>query len=285
MGIIERGKYDPFEDMVKNTLHTYYREKKRTVRANHKPWMTKELRKGIMRRSQLQNKSFKYGPDLYGAELKKQKKFCNRESKRARKNYCKNLDIKKITDGKKFYDTMKSFFSDNGGIRDRIVLVEDGELISDDIQVAETFNTYFSNSNETLGITENKLLLNPVSISDSIVTKCIKKFETHPSIISIKHHVNIQRRFEFLPVSAEDMEKELSALNSRKNGGCIPTKQLKKMKHIVSEPLADIWNNECVRCVKNKLYSDRLKLSAITPVYKALENSFRRIIGPSVFYQ
>ena len=75
LGIIEGGKYDPFEDMVKNTLHTYYREKKRTVRANHKPWMTKELRKGIMRCSQLQNKSFKYGPDLYGAELKKNRRI------------------------------------------------------------------------------------------------------------------------------------------------------------------------------------------------------------------
>ena len=152
--------------------------------------------------------------------MKKQKNFCNRESKRARKNYCKNLDLKKITDNKKFYDTMKPFFSDNGGVRDRIVLVEDGDLISGDTQVAETFNAYFSNSNEALGITENKLLLNPVCVSDSIVTKCIKKFEAHPSIISINHHVNVQHRFEFLPVTAEDMEKELSALNSRKNGGC-----------------------------------------------------------------
>ena len=277
LGIIEKGKYDPFEDMVKNTLHTYYREKKRTVRANHKPWMTKELRKGIMRRSQLQNKSFKYGPEAYEAELKKQKNFCNRASKRARKNYCKNLNLKNITDNKKFYDTMKPLFSDKGGIRDRIVLVENGELISGDVEVAETFNTYFSNSNEALGITENKLLLNPVCVSDSVISKCIKKFEAHPSIIAIKGHVEIKHRFEFLPVTTDDMEKELSALNSRKNGGCIPTKQLKKMKHIVSEPLADIWNNECV---KNKLYSDRLKLSAITPVYKALENSFKKNYRP-----
>ena len=176
----------------------------------------------------MQNKSFKYGPELYRAELKKQKNFCNRESKRARKNYCKNLDLRKITDNKKFYETMKPFFSDKGGIRDKIVLVENDELISGDIEVAETFNTYFSKSNEALGITENKLLLNPVCVSDSVVTKCIKKFEAHPSIISIKHHVNIQCRFEFLPVTAEDMEKELGALNSRKNGGCIPTKQLKR---------------------------------------------------------
>ena len=137
---------------------------------------------------------------------------------------------------------MKPLFSDKGGIRDKIVLVENGELVSGDVEVAETFNAYFSNSNETLGITENKLLLNPVCMSDPIVTKCIKKFEAHPSIISIRQHVNIEHMFEFQPITVEEMEKELGALNPKKNGGCIPTKQLKKVKHIVAKPLTDIWN-------------------------------------------
>ena len=96
ISIIEEGSYDSFEDMVKNTLQIHYREKRRTVRANQKPWMTKELRKGIMRRSMLQNKLFKYGPEAYEAELKKQQNFCNRAYKRARKNYCKNLKLENI---------------------------------------------------------------------------------------------------------------------------------------------------------------------------------------------
>ena len=277
LGLIEEGRYDPFDDMLKNTVHTHYPGKRRTVRANQKPWMTKELRKGIMRRSMLQSKSFKYGPEAYEAELKKQKNFCNRAYKRARKNFCKNIRLDNITDNKKFYDTMKPLFSDKGGVRDRIVLVENGELISEDVEVAEKFNMYFSSSNEALGITENKILLNPISVIDSSITKCLKKFEAHPSIISIKRHVKIEHRFEFLPVTAEDMEKELGALNSRKNGGCIPTKQLKKMKHIVSKPLATIWNKECV---ENRIYPDRLKLSDITPVYKALETSFKKNYRP-----
>ena len=104
--------------MVKNTLQIHYREKRRTVRANQKPWMTKELRKGIMRRSMLQNKLFKYGPEAYEAELKKQQNFCNRAYKRARKNYCKNLKLENIIDNKKFYYMMKPLFSDEGGVRD-----------------------------------------------------------------------------------------------------------------------------------------------------------------------
>ena len=42
---------------------------------------------------------------------------------------------------------MKPFFNDkNSGIREKITLVENGELIDDDLQVAETFNAFFSNS-------------------------------------------------------------------------------------------------------------------------------------------
>ena len=83
---------------------------------------------------------------------------------------------------------MKPLFSDKGGVRDKIMLVEKNEIISDSVQVAEKFNNYFqvSGSMDSLGITENRLLLNPVKVKDLDVDKCITKFEFHPSIISIK---------------------------------------------------------------------------------------------------
>ena len=70
---------------------------------------------------------------------------------------------------------MKPLFSDKGGVREKIVLVENNEIISDSSQVAEKFNNYFqtSGSMESLGISENKLLLNPVMEQDLDVDKCI----------------------------------------------------------------------------------------------------------------
>ena len=199
--VIEKGKYNPFEDVVKNTLQTYYPEKRRTVRANHKPYVTKEMRNSMMRRSQLQNKVFKYGGQTYAAELKKQKNYCNRLYKRERKKFYTNLKLNNITDNKKFWNTMKPLFSDKGGIRDKIVLVEEDKLVSGDVEVAETFNTFFSKSVQTLGITENKILQNPTGIPDVGVDKCIKQFETHPSIINIKHNVKVNHEFNFLPIT------------------------------------------------------------------------------------
>ena len=105
------------------------------------------------------------------------------------------MDLKNITDNIKFWDTVKPLFSDKGGIRDKIVLIEDNEIISDGVEVAEKFNAYFSGTADSLGITENKLLLNPVMENDLDVDKCIKKFEFHPSIINIKRNFQVDTMF------------------------------------------------------------------------------------------
>ena len=68
--------------------------------------------------------------------------------------------MKNITDNKKFWNTIKPLFGDKGGAREDIVLVENDLIISDDMEVAETFNRFFEGTISTLGIIENKLLLN-----------------------------------------------------------------------------------------------------------------------------
>ena len=47
------------------------------------------------------------------------------------------------TDNKKFWKTVKPLFSNCGGGSQKITLIEDGEIISNDQEVAETFNTFF----------------------------------------------------------------------------------------------------------------------------------------------
>jgi ABC-type antimicrobial peptide transport system permease subunit len=181
--------YEKFEEVFLNTLDSHAPQKKKTLRANQKPYVTKEMRKAIMTRSQLQNKVYKYGSE-YSEALRKQKNYCNRLYKRERKNYYSNLNVNNVTDNKKFWNTMKPLFSDKGGVCDKIVLVENNEIISDDTHVAETFNNFFANAVDLLGITENKHLLNnPVHNSIQGVENTIKMYETHPSIISIKSHV------------------------------------------------------------------------------------------------
>ena len=75
---------------------------------------------------------------------------------------------------------------------------------------------------ESLGITENKLLLNPVSDEDFDVEKCIKKFESHPSIISIKRHVKIDVRFGYRPVTEEEMDELIASLDPKRMEDAFP---------------------------------------------------------------
>ena len=274
---IETKTYESFENMVMKSFDTVSAKKERTVRANEKPYVTKEMRKAIMLRSQLQNKVYYYGTEENTQAFNKQKNYCNRLYKRERRDFYNRLDLKNITDNIKFWDTMKPLFSDKGGIRDKIVLIEEGEIISDAIEVAENFNAYFSGTADSLGITENKLLLNPVMEIDLDVEKCIKKFESHPSIISIKRNVQVDTRFDFVPITAKDIDTEIGNLDPKKNGGCIPTKLLKEMRHIVSEPLAEVWNSELIR---NKTFSGKLKLGDITPVFKSLQNTNKKNYRP-----
>ena len=278
LDLIEGGVYKPFHDVFINTLQTEHPKKQKTVRANHKEYCSKEMRKGIMDRSRLQRNYWKYGTEECRLQKKKQENYCNKLYKKERKNYYKNLDPKNIEDERKFWLTMKPFFGDkNCGIREKITLVENGELIDDDELVAESFNAFFSDSVSGLGIMENKILLNPVEKSDVGIDRCIKMYETHPSIINIKRHVMIVQEFHFLPVSADDMEKKIAGLNPRKNGGCIPTRIIKDMRSVISKPLTDIWNKQCVT---NKIYPSELQLGDITPIHKALEKTLKKNYRP-----
>ena len=48
-------------------------QKKKTVRANQKPYVSKKMRKAIMLRTQLQNKVFQNGTGIYSDALKNKK--------------------------------------------------------------------------------------------------------------------------------------------------------------------------------------------------------------------
>ena len=96
-----------------------------------------------MHRSFLQNRKFECNTEENKAAFKRQKNYCNRLYKRERRDHYNKLDLKNITDNIKFWDTMKPLFSDKGGVREKIVLVENDEIISDSLHVAEKFNNYF----------------------------------------------------------------------------------------------------------------------------------------------
>ena len=70
-----------FEDRTLKVINKHAPNKRKTIRANHKPYITKELRKAIMDKTRLAKKRFNSDEDM--DKFKKQKNFVDRESKRA----------------------------------------------------------------------------------------------------------------------------------------------------------------------------------------------------------
>ena len=262
--------YDAFERTFLDTLDFHAPQKSKVIRANHKPYVTKEMRKAIMLRSRLQNLWYTHKLPVYHVALKRQKNYCNRLYKRERRKYYSNLNMNSITDNKKFWITVKPLFGDKGGAREKIVLVEGDRIINEDAEVAQTFNDFFDGAVKSLGISENEVLLTKVETSQGKVLDAIKQFEAHPSILLIKENVSVDIEFSFSPVTLDDIHTELKALNTKKAIPFmnIPSKQLKEVMGIVSKSLQGIWN---VEILGKRKFPDKLKLADVSPIHKKLQ--------------
>ena len=198
---------------------------------------------------------------------KKQKKFCSRLYKTERKKFYSKLDIKNFTDNKQFWKTMKPFLSDKCNNASKISLVHKNNVISEDQELANTFNDFFEHAVDNLGIKEYASDENMNLISDDPIDNVILKYKNHPSIIMINQNVSFESKFNFQVVNENDIKQEVSNLNSKKTGtfGNISTKMLKSSSEICNKVLTNIWNFEIL---ENHNFSSKLKLADITLVYK-----------------
>ena len=134
-------------------MNTYAPIKEKLRRANHVPYMTKALRKAIMKRSKLENEYVKNKNNENLKSYKKQRNFCSKLYKKERKKYYKMLDLKNVTDNKEFWKAVKPSLSDKVTTFPKISLVEKGEIISDE---SNSFSNFLENAIPSLGIKGNE---------------------------------------------------------------------------------------------------------------------------------
>ena len=104
--------------------------KQKHVRANNSPFINKTILRAIMKRTRLENK-FKYQCEGNKRAYNVQRKLCVSLVRKAKKDYFDNLDFGNVTDHKKFWKTVKSFFYRWKMDHDKTILVEDDEIISE----------------------------------------------------------------------------------------------------------------------------------------------------------
>ena len=116
------------------------------------PFMSKQLRKAIMTKTRLLNK---YRKDNSAGNLfayKRQRNFCVKLLRNSKKDFYNNLNVKRITGNRKFWQTIKPNFTDKTLKDERINLVEGVNIITEEKDVVKLFKDHFEKIVETLKI-------------------------------------------------------------------------------------------------------------------------------------
>ena len=271
---VHKGKidYETFEEIVVRLLSIFAPIKERYIRANNSPFMNKTLSKAVMTRSRLRNKFTKNPTPENKSNYTKYRNYCTGLFRKIKKSYYNNLDVKLIMDNRKFWKAVKPLFSEKHFSNNKITL-EGEEIISNDREVADTFNLYFTSVVKNLDIEGFKTYDYSYVPEIGYISNIIEKFKHHPSIIRIKEKVKIDESFHFSPVNESVINHTIESLDIRKptTYNNIPTSILVDNKDIISPIITEIYNNSR----HNSNFPNSLKLADVTPAHKKEERTMK----------
>ena len=113
---------EEFDEIYLGVLNKHAPIKKKTVRINQAPYMTKTLRKAIMRRSALKNKFYRDKSLTTERMYKKQKNFCSRLYKKEKRKFYNDLNMNNFTDCTMFWKTGSHFYQIKDIFRKKSIL-------------------------------------------------------------------------------------------------------------------------------------------------------------------
>ena len=188
--------------------------------------------------------------------------------KKTKKDHSANLDIKSVTDNKKFWQAVKPLFSNKVKGKTVIKLVENDAMIDDESEKANIFNEYFVNIVKKLGILTEEQTTYSATNQLSEVEMAIIKYKNHPSIKAITDRMEKLGKptFNFKFTSHEETEKEVNNLKIKKASqkSDIPLKIIKENVDIISYFLYHNFNNSlsCATSPTSMKYAD------VIPIHK-----------------
>ena len=226
-----------------------------------------------MNRSRCKNAYIKNKTVENWERYRKLRNECVKLTKKVKIEYFRNINIQSINDNKIFWKTIKPNFS-NKNKTHKIILVEDGEIISDNTKTAEVFNDYFVNIVKVLDIPQisfSKESGTSNMINNDPIDNIIHTYDNHPSILRIREHINQTELFSFSKINETQMETEINDLNPKKAPGIdgIPANILKESVDIVKSPLTQLFNTY----VENQQFPNKLKYAIVTPLFKKDDNT------------
>ena len=214
---INNAELVEFTNTVLSVLDKHAPIKRKYIRANNSAFMTKELRAAIMQRCKLRQKFLKERTNDSKHLYNRQRNLCVNFLRKTKRDYFKQSNDKVISDNKKFWQTISPPFSEKAFRKEAIILKDGSRTITNNHELAGTFNTFFSNITQNLKLDSNLVEITENFNTSDPVIKGIKKYEKHPSIITIKEKMkNKNMSFSFIFFAKEIILNELRKLNPKK---------------------------------------------------------------------
>ena len=257
---------DAFVEICMDIFSKHAPLKFKYVRANQGPFMTTKLRKAVMTRSKLRNILNKDKNIAAISAYKRQRNLCTSLFRKAKRDYYSNLNPTCVSDNKTFWKTVKPLFSEKVFSSETITLVDKNVIYEEDNKVSEMFNDSFSSVVRNLNIEINCNLLNETEDETDLISRIIKKYESHPGILKIREVCEGTDTLCFEHTAYENLYNEILLLNPSK--ACpkdsIPPNVIKHHCDIFALKLHIDFNIS----IDTGIFPTNLKLADITPVHK-----------------
>ena len=198
--------------------------KVKVLRFSNNAFMNISLRKAIMLRPRLKNDFNKQRSDENWNNYKMQRNFCVELLRQTKEKYFSDINVRSISGNKKFWKTIKPFFSNKGLNTNNMMLVENNEIVCEEEIIANIMNNYFTNITTYVKLKPTEI--DPKANLESI----IDTFQNHESVQRIKlANFHTKSSLKCNSVSEIDIKKEILNLSSKKatRKGDIPAKILK----------------------------------------------------------
>ena len=201
---------------MKTVFHIFNKDapfKRKYIRANEAPFMSKELHKDIMRRSKLRNKFLKSRNLSDRKNYTSKRNLCKKLLKNTKRTYFDNLDIRKVTDNRTVWKTVVPRFSNKFSKNEKINLTEGNKTVPNDDELCRVLNNFFSKIVDEPKIS-NISNYKTYNTNDPL-KGALRYFENHPSITNIKSK-SFDTNFTFRDTNSSGVIKLIKALNVKK---------------------------------------------------------------------
>ncbi len=242
-------KYEHFQTKFLELLNKHAPLKvksKRLKRQQRKPWITKGILKSISTKNTLLKKFIKTKDDFWYERYRIFRNTLNRVIKSSKQIYYSSYFDEFKHDSKKVWKGINEILNKNKAkCSQDIKLNFKGKLISDNKQVANTFNHFFTN------------------IAQKLADKLGPAKANHKDFLKSP----IQESFFINPVNPGEVKSELMSLDESKSPDSyeIPISMVK----CVSDPLSNILSDLINESFSSGTHPSLLKFAKVIPIFKA----------------